>query len=97
MDFYSGPAVLLVDGEPFDVTAFIDSAQDGNFEEWGGYLETGHLADALLFRAFGSEDVWIRVPGSAARSIEVTFTGSEGFGFTGIGASPLPLPAVSAE
>lgn len=91
MDFYSGPAVLLVDGEAFDVMAFIDSAQDRNIEDWGGYLETGPCGDVARFRAFGSEDVWVRIPGAPARDIEVTFTGDDGVAFTGLGRSPLPV------
>lgn len=96
MDFYSGPAVLLVDGEAFDVMAFIDSAQDRNLVDWGGYLETGPYSEVVRFRAFGSDDVWIRIPGSSARDIEVLSTSGDGFAFTGVGASPLPL-SVSAE
>lgn len=91
MDFYSGPAVLLVDGEAFDVVAFIDSAQDRAIEDWGGYLETGTYGGVVCFRAFGSEDVWVRIPGAPARDIEVTFTADNGFAFTGLGASPLPI------
>lgn len=93
MDFYSGPAVLLVDGEAFDVTAFIDSAQERVIEDWGGYLETGPYGDVAKIRAFGSEDVWLRIPGASARDIEVTFTAEDGFGFTGLGSSPLPVLA----
>ncbi|MFE0472553.1 hypothetical protein ACFW2V_13155 [Streptomyces sp. NPDC058947] len=90
MDFYSGPAVLLVDGEAYDVVAFIDSARAPNVEEWGGYLETGPYGDVARFRAFGSEDVWIRIPGVPARDIEVTYTEEAGFAFAGLGRSPLP-------
>lgn len=91
MDFYSGPAVLLVDGEAFDVMAFIDSAQDRNIEDWGGYLEIGPYGDTVLLRAFGSDDLWVRIPGASARDIQVTFTADDGFAFTGLGASPLPV------
>lgn len=91
MDFYSGPAALLVDGEAFDVTAFIDSARDRSMEEWGGYLETGAFSEVVRFRAFGSTDVWIRIPGASARGIQVVFTGDDGFAFAGIDASPLPV------
>lgn len=91
MDFYSGPAVLLVDGEAFDVMAFIDSAQDRAIEDWGGFMETGAYGDVARFKAFGSEDVWVRIPGSSARDIEVTFTADDGFAFTGLGPSPLSV------
>lgn len=93
MDFYSGPAVLLVDGEAFDVMAFIDSAQERVIEDWGGYLETGLNGDYAKFKAFGSDDVWLRIPGATARDIRVTFTADDGFGFTGLGPSPLPVLA----
>jgi hypothetical protein len=90
MDFYSGPAVLLVDGEAYDVMAFIDSAQDQLIQDWGGYLETGPYGDVARFRAFGSEDVWLRIPGVPACDIEVTCTEEDGFAFSGLGRSPLP-------
>lgn len=93
MDFYSGPAVLLVDGESFDVTAFIDSARGRSIEDWGGFLETGPCGDVVPLRAFGSDDVWLRIPGASARDIEVTFTSKAGFAFAGLGASPLPVLA----
>jgi hypothetical protein len=91
MDFYSGPAVLMLDDEEFDVTAFIDSARGRGIEEWGGYLETGNFADVVGFRALGSDEVYIRVPGSSARDITILHSEIGGLIFCGLGSTPLPV------
>ena len=73
MDFFCGPAVLHLDGEEFDVFAYIDSAREGNIEDWGGFVEI-KVSDVIRFRAFGSDRISLQVPGSSARDIEVTYT-----------------------
>lgn len=93
MDFYLGPAVLLLDGEEFEVTAFIDAAHDRGLEDWGGYLETGIYGDVLFFRAMNPEDMRIRIPGSQPRYIAVNFIEGDGFSFAGEGSSPLSVAA----
>lgn len=93
MDFYLGPAVLLLDGEEFDVMAFIDSARNRDIEDWGGYLETGSYGDVLYFRAEDPESMRLRIPGLNPRSIGVQFIDGDGFSFIGQDACPLPVQA----
>ena len=92
MDFFCGPAVLLLDGEEFSVRAYIDSARERRLEDWGGFIEI-ELSAVIGFRAFGSDNVLLQVPGSSPRGIEVTFTGDGGMAFNGLSASPMPIPA----
>lgn len=92
MDFFCGPAVLHLDGEEFDVFAYIDSAREGNIEDWGGFVEI-KVSDVIRFRAFGSDRISLQVPGSSARDIEVTYTESNGMAFIGLSSTPLPIPA----
>jgi len=40
MDFYVGPAVLLLDDLTLGVTAFIDSSTSRGLYIWGGFLDT---------------------------------------------------------
>lgn len=93
MDFFLGPAVLLLDGEEFGVTAFIDAARDGVLEDWGGYLETGPYGDVLAFQAVDPEDIRIQVPGTQPRCIAIQFIDGDGFSFSGEGSSPLSVAA----
>jgi hypothetical protein len=89
MDFFCGPAVLHLDGEELNVFAFIDSARDRNIEGWGGYIEVEGYSDVIKFRAFGSSDVFLQIPGSSARDIGIVTAGEMGLIFAGLGASPL--------
>lgn len=91
MDFYLGPAVLLLDEEEFGVRAFIDSEREGDTQDWGGFLETGDDGDVIRFRMFDTEEAFIRVPGSSARDIALVCANQEGLVFVGMGCTPLPL------
>lgn len=93
MDFFCGPAVLHLDGEELHVFAFIDSARDPNIEDWGGYIEVEGYSDETRFRAFGSDDVFLQIPGASARDIGIVTAESKGLTFTGLGSSPLPILA----
>lgn len=96
MDFFCGPAVLHLDGEEFDVHAFIDSARAQRVEDWGGYIEV-EVSDLLRFRAFGSSVVYLRIPGSPARDIEIVSTDRYGMIVGGLGRSPLPLSVQKSD
>jgi hypothetical protein len=91
MDFYVGPASLLMDGESFAATAFIDSDRGEDIEDWGGYLEIGG-SGLLTFRALIAGGVFVRVPGSSAREVIIQYAQHDGMVFAGCGRTPLPIP-----
>jgi hypothetical protein len=93
MDFFCGPAVLHLDGEVLSAYAFVDSARDRNYEDWGGYIEVDGYSDVIRFRAFGSLNVYLQIPGASARDIEISSTEPDGLVFRGLGSSPLPVAA----
>ncbi|MCP9209531.1 hypothetical protein [Streptomyces cucumeris] len=92
MEFYSGPAVVLVDGEEFEVYAFIDSMRGMCMETWGGYLETGEHGEAIRLLALRAEEAYVRLPGSSARDIGALRVDECGVSFIGLSPSPLPVP-----
>ena len=91
MDFYLGPAVLILDGEEFNVMAFIDSERAEDVQDWGGFLETGDDGDLIRFKMFDTEEAFVRVPDASARDIALVYASHEGIVFVGMGCTPLPL------
>lgn len=87
MDFYVGPAVLLLDDLTLGVTAFIDSSASRGLYIWGGFLDTHR--EELRFAAVEADETRLALPGREGVAIDVVYTSQIGIGFLGIGPSPL--------
>lgn len=92
VDFYVGPAVLLLRREAIGVTAFIDEASERGVQTWCGFLDVGTYNVDLRFRAFEEDCPMLALPGRDPSEIDVVFTSGQGIGFIGNGTSPLGIP-----
>lgn len=91
VDFYVGPAVLLLGRETVGVTAFIDEAMERGLYTWSGFLDVGSNDAGLRFRVIEALCPLLALPGRDPREIDVVFTSSQGIGFIGNGSSPLQI------
>jgi hypothetical protein len=89
MDFYVGPAVLTLDSEALDVTAYIDSSAARGLYIWGGFLDTRLHPKELRFQAAEADKALLALPECHGELIDVVYTSAGGIGFLGIGPSPL--------
>lgn len=91
VDFYVGPAVLLLGRETVGVTAFIDDAAERGFYTWSGFLDVGSNDADLRFRAIEELCPLLALPGRDPSEIDVVSTSGKGIGFVGMGLSPLRM------
>lgn len=91
VDFYVGPAALLLAEETIGVTAFIDEASEQGLYAWCGFLDMGSSDAGLRFRVMEGPRPLLSLPGRDPRQIDVVFTSGQGVGFVGNGSSPLQM------
>lgn len=92
VDFYVGPAVLLLSRETVGVMAFIDESPERKMYTWCGFLDVGTYNVELRFRAIEDDRPMLALPGRDPSDIDVMFTNGQGIAFIGSGASPLEAP-----